>query len=65
MSQSRLVKFGCTFLIRCASVDKRSIKDSYNDLLSTETLPIKKLKTNLNNKFGPEKGSRVTINILE
>ena len=38
---------------------------SYNDLLSTEALLIKKLQPNLNNQLGPDKGSRVTINIFK
>ena len=38
---------------------------SYNDLLSTEALLIKKLQPSLNNQLGPDKGSRVTINIFK
>ena len=38
---------------------------SYNDPLSTEALLIKKLQPNLNNQLGPDKGSRVTINIFK
>ena len=33
--------------------------------LSTEALLIKKLQPNLNNQLGPDKSSRVTINIFK
>ena len=38
---------------------------TYNELLSTEALLIKKIQPNLNNQLGPDKGSRVTINIFK
>ena len=37
------------------------ICETYNYLLSTEALLIKKLQLNLNNQLGPDKGSRIII----
>ena len=34
-------------------------------LLSSEALLVKKLQPNLDNQLGPDKGSRVTINIFK
>ena len=38
---------------------------SYNDLLSTGALSIKKLQLNSNNQLRPDIGSRVTNNIIK
>ena len=39
-------------------VQKPSYNSTYNDLLSTEALLLKKLQPNLDNQIGPDKGSR-------
>ena len=53
----------CNNIFDCFNIVKKCI--SYNDLLSTEALFIKKLQPNLNNQLGPDKGSRVCINIFK
>ena len=53
----------CNNIFDCFNIVKKCI--SYNDLLSTEALFIKKLQPNLNNQLGPDKDSRVSINIFK
>ena len=53
----------CNNIFDCFNIVKKCI--SYNELLSTEALFIKKLQPNLNNQLGPDKGSRVCINIFK
>ena len=53
----------CNNIFDCFNIVKKCI--SYNELLSTEALFIKKLQPNLNNQLGPDKGSRVSINIFK
>ena len=58
----------CVFCTNCNICDCFNIIKmctSHNDLLSTEALLIKKLQSSLNNQLGPDKGSRVTINIFK
>ena len=59
----------CAFCTNCNNIYNcfETIKtcSSCNDLLSSEALLIKKLQLNLNNNLGPDKGSRVTINIFK
>ena len=51
------------YIFDCFNIVKKCI--SYNDLVSTEALFIKKLQPNLNNQLSPDKGSRVSINIFK
>ena len=53
----------CSNIYKCFEIIKTC--RTYNDLLSTEALLIKKLQPNLNNQLGPDKGSKVTINIFK
>ena len=58
----------CVFCTNCNIYDCFIIIKkctSHNDLLSTEAFFIRKLQPNLNNQFGPDKGSRVSINIFK
>ena len=58
----------CVFCSNCNIYDFTKVikKCTYfNDLLSTEALLNKKLQPNLNNQLGPNKGSRVSINIFK
>ena len=54
----------CVFCTNCNNYDCfKIIKKctSYNDILSTEALLIKKLQPNLKNQLGPDKVSRVVL----
>ena len=59
----------CVFCTNCKNIYNcfKVIKTctSYNELLSSEALLIKKFQPNLNNQLGPDKGSRVTINVFK
>ena len=44
----------CKIIYNCFEIIKTC--SSYNDLLSSEALLIKKLQPNLNNQLGPDKG---------
>ena len=50
-------------IYNCFKVIKKC--SSYNDLLSTKALLVRKLQPNLNNQLGRDKGLRVTINIFK
>ena len=58
----------CVFCTNCNIYDCFKIIKKctfYNDLLPTEALLIKKLQQNLKIQLGPDKGSRVIINIFK
>ena len=53
----------CNKIYNCFEINKRC--SSYNDLLCTKCLLIKIVQPSLNNQLGPDKGSRVTVNIFK
>ena len=50
-------------IYNCFKIIKKC--SSYNDLLITKALLIKKLQPNFNNQLGSDKGLRVTINLFK